>query len=482
MGKDVARPRVRRALGALRAQQLIDVIGLRVGPALVGGLLAWLHLGDPGQGALVMVSMLVSARLIERSGFPAARMPFARFALAASTPALGAAGAALITALAGNPIALGELWTPILGAMLVTAIGAGTKERVERGAPARVAVLGTPELTCDLRDELVAGGVRAYRVIGWLGPHGENGGRDGLPRLGATDELRAAVIENAIDLVVCGASSLRWNGAGSRSARGDALADAASACVDLPVRTLSADQLYEELLGHVPVGMIDSAWRPPIQHPSFPGNAGISKRLFDLIAGGLIALLALPVLVAAAIAIKLSDGGPILFRQRRAGEFGRSFEMLKLRTMTDDAARAPGADWALPDGARVTPVGRLLRRTHANELPQLWNVLRGEMSLVGPRPEEPELVSELERQIPHYGARHLVKPGITGWAQVACGYAHSELGAAWKLCYDLYYVKHRSLLGDLMITIETGIVTFRDAHRALRMPKERFIVGEHVHG
>ena len=109
----------------------------------------------------------------------------------------------------------------------------------------------------------------------------------------------------------------------------------------------------------------------------------------------------------------------------------------------------------------MTAVGRLLRRTHVDELPQLWNVLRGEMALVGPRPERPELVSGLERQFPHYERRYLVKPGITGWAQIRCGYAGSEVGTAWKLSHDLYYLKHRSLVTDLMLLVETAVAVTR---------------------
>ena len=142
----------------------------------------------------------------------------------------------------------------------------------------------------------------------------------------------------------------------------------------------------------------------------------------------------------------------MLYRQRRIGEGGREFEMVKLRSMRP-GAQADGAQWSSRDDDRVLPVGRVMRKLHIDELPQLWNVLRGEMTLVGPRPEQPELVAELERRFPHYERRSLVKPGITGWAQVRCGYAGTKEGSAWKLCHDLYYLKHRSLLADLMIIL-----------------------------
>jgi lipopolysaccharide/colanic/teichoic acid biosynthesis glycosyltransferase len=217
-------------------------------------------------------------------------------------------------------------------------------------------------------------------------------------------------------------------------------------------------------------------------HPRYRASAPISKRIFDLVVGAVIALATLPLLVVAAIAIKLEGrGGPILYRQRRLGEHGREFEIVKLRTMRVDAERS-GPQWAEADDDRITLVGRILRRSHVDEIPQLWNVLRGEMTLVGPRPERPEIVVELEQRFPHYSRRQLVKPGITGWAQLRCGYAGSELGTAWKLCHDLFYIKRRSLIVDALILAETSSVAFRDAHRALRSPRERFLLHEEVGG
>jgi exopolysaccharide biosynthesis polyprenyl glycosylphosphotransferase len=474
-----ARPE-HRAIGALQARRLIDTLTLRLAPAAAAGLLAWLYLGSLGAAAIVALSMLASAQVIERSGFPLSFLPVGRIVLLATAPVLGAVGTLAIMALAGKPIAASALAVPVGSAWLALAVGAWVKSRLERAAPVRVAVVGSPELAADLREELVASGVRAFDVVGWLGPAPSAAGTGDLPRLGSSDELRAALIANGIDLVVCGSGRRQRRGAGPPS-QAD-LAETASACLGLPVRMLSVNQFYEELMGHVPVGTIDAGWYCHIVHPQFRAFSGISKRAFDLVAASLIGLVALPLLAISALAIKLGDGGPVLFRQRRVGEHGQTFEILKLRTLTHEPQLDRHNGWALADEDRVTPIGRVLRRWHLNEFPQLWNVLRGEMSFVGPRPEEPEIVAEVERHMPHYGARHLVKPGITGWAQVRCGYAHSELGTAWKLCYDLYYVRHRSLLGDLMIAIETCVVFFQDAHRALRMPGDRFIVGEHAHG
>jgi lipopolysaccharide/colanic/teichoic acid biosynthesis glycosyltransferase len=248
-----------------------------------------------------------------------------------------------------------------------------------------------------------------------------------------------------------------------------------------PVRLIAAGQLYEEVFGHVPVGMIDAAWYRYIMHPRFRASGPHSKRVFDLMLGSLICLLFLPLLLVAALAIKVFDRGPIFYRQRRLGELGEEFEIIKLRTMRTDA-EAGGPQWAEADDLRVTRVGRILRRTHIDEIPQLLNVLRGEMTLVGPRPERPEMVAELERRFAHYTRRHLVKPGIAGWAALRCGYAGSDIGTAWKLCHDLFYIKRRSMLADALILAETGVEVFRDAHRALRAPDERFLLGEESNG
>ncbi len=190
---------------------------------------------------------------------------------------------------------------------------------------------------------------------------------------------------------------------------------------------------------------------------------------------------AAPILAALALAVKLTDRGPIFYRQRRVGEGGEDFAMIKMRSMTV-AAETGGAQWSTADDQRITGVGRLMRRMHLDELPQLWNVLRGEMTLVGPRPERPELISELERQLPYYDRRHLVKPGIAGWAQARCGYGGSEEGTSWKLCHDLFYLKHRSVYFDLLILVENVRVSLRSGVQFdVRAPQEQFILARAPH-
>ena len=178
------------------------------------------------------------------------------------------------------------------------------------------------------------------------------------------------------------------------------------------------------------------------------------KRVLDLgLAGGLIAFTS-PLLLAAALAIKAETPGPVFYRQTRVGHDGKRFRLWKLRTMTVDA-EAGGAVWAGTQDARVTRVGAILRRTRVDEIPQCFNILGGAMSFVGPRPERPEFTGLLAEAVPHYDRRHLVKPGLTGWAQVNYPYGASVEDAAEKLRYDLYYVQHFSLLLDLCIVVKT---------------------------
>jgi exopolysaccharide biosynthesis polyprenyl glycosylphosphotransferase len=465
-----------RVLRALEAQRLLDLIALKVLPALAAGLIAYLHVGRVGYAVVLGAAMLAALQLVERCALPLDLMPAARIALALVAPLLGAVLALVLELGAGDHVALGPLEPSVIGAWLVLALGAWVTVHFQEGRPARVAVIGSGGFASDLAAELGAAGIRGYEVIGWFGAAAPATHSEQLECLGTLDGVRAAVIAQRVELLVWAREETSEQRGGVEGGS-DPCALVADACLDLPVRMIEANQLYEELLGHVPLGTIDAAWFRYMMHPRFRPTSPLSKRISDLAIALPAAILALPLLAAAAIAIKLSDSGPVLYRQRRVGERGRDFDVLKLRTMVTDAESA-GPQWCAPGDARVTRLGGLLRRTHIDELPQLWNVLRGEMTLVGPRPERPEIVAELEQRFPHYTRRHLVKPGITGWAQLRCGYAGSELGTAWKLCHDLFYVKRRSVLADWLIIVETLFEAGRDAHRALRAPEQRFIVGE----
>jgi sugar transferase (PEP-CTERM system associated) len=180
------------------------------------------------------------------------------------------------------------------------------------------------------------------------------------------------------------------------------------------------------------------------------------KRAADVVVSLIGLTVALPVMALVALAVKLSSNGPVLYHQQRVGERGRPFTLHKFRSMRADAEAATGAVWCTSGDARVTPIGKFLRKARLDELPQLWNVLSGEMSLVGPRPERPEFIDRLAEQIPFYGQRHVVKPGVTGWAQIRYGYGSSIEDALEKLQYDLFYIKHMSFGMDLFILAATA--------------------------
>jgi exopolysaccharide biosynthesis polyprenyl glycosylphosphotransferase len=180
-----------------------------------------------------------------------------------------------------------------------------------------------------------------------------------------------------------------------------------------------------------------------------------AKRAFDLVAAGIGLVLAAPLMLLVAIAVRVTSRGPVMYHQERVGLNGRVFTVHKFRTMREEAEAHTGPVWSRPNDDRVTAVGRFLRRTRLDEIPQLLNVLRGEMSFVGPRPERPAFVEQLTASIPFYGQRHVVKPGLTGWAQIRYTYGASVEDAIEKLQYDLYYIKNLSLALDLVIVLET---------------------------
>jgi exopolysaccharide biosynthesis polyprenyl glycosylphosphotransferase len=183
----------------------------------------------------------------------------------------------------------------------------------------------------------------------------------------------------------------------------------------------------------------------------------LTARSLDLLASAMILVVAMPAMLLTTLAIKLEDGwnAPILYRQARIGLGGVAFDVLKFRSMRTDAEAAGQPQWAQASDPRVTRVGAMIRKLRVDELPQIFNVMRGDMSFVGPRPERPEFVAKLSERIPYYVERHCVKPGITGWAQLCYPYGSSERDALEKLQYDLYYIKNNSLLFDLAILVQT---------------------------
>jgi len=213
---------------------------------------------------------------------------------------------------------------------------------------------------------------------------------------------------------------------------------------------------YEKYWRKIPIGELQDDWFLyssgfRLVHHALALNA---KRLLDILLSMAILIIGAPVMLLAVMLIKLDSKGPIFYTQLRTGQRGKTIRMYKFRTMVEDAEQQ-GAAWAEVNDTRVTRVGRWLRAWHLDELPQAWNVLKGDMSCIGPRPERPEFTQELEKNIPYYDLRYLVKPGITGWAQVMHPYGSSVDDARKKLEYDLYYIKNYSLLLDAFIELKT---------------------------
>ncbi len=215
-------------------------------------------------------------------------------------------------------------------------------------------------------------------------------------------------------------------------------------------------EFYETYENKLPISHLSPKWFLEntgfeIYHNNFNLKA---KRLLDLFFAMLIGIFAAPVIILAAIIVKLESKGPIFFIQERIGEGNRKFNIVKFRSMTTDAEKN-GPQWASKNDNRVTKFGKIMRATRIDELPQLWNVLRGEMSFVGPRPEREFFIQQLEKEIPYYNLRHTVKPGLTGWAQVMYPYGASVEDAYRKLQYDLYYIKHHSIPFDVKVLLKT---------------------------
>jgi exopolysaccharide biosynthesis polyprenyl glycosylphosphotransferase len=247
----------------------------------------------------------------------------------------------------------------------------------------------------------------------------------------------------------------------SRQAADDAAVVSAASAFNLAggrVRDLGS--FYERHFGKLPLSELTASWFlfdiAEIHHARVYGWV---KRAGDIACSAAGLVLAAPLLLAAAVAVRATSPGPVLYRQQRVGKGQRPFTLLKFRTMT--VAGDTAAAWADGHAHRVTRVGRVLRRYRLDELPQLWTILRGDMSLVGPRPEQVALAAQLSETIPFYDARHVVRPGLTGWAQVRSGYGGSHAGTLTKLQYDFFYIRHQSLRLDLMILARTAHAVLR---------------------
>jgi sugar transferase (PEP-CTERM system associated) len=379
-----------------------------------------------------------------------------------------------VQALGGTALILAALyfWFPELivgrgvfavSAVLVIALVLGWRivfEWANRrvGPRERLLLVGTNDSAVRLARELHERRDLAIEVVGFVDA---DPARVGLPLfnpgvIGTIDDIPAIVRARAVDHVVVSLLD----------ARGKLPMDK---LLEMKLDGVSFDHLtsiYEQYTGKIAVDNLRPSWL--IFSAGFRKTQlqRFIKRALDIAVAAVGLIVLTPVIALIAVLIKLTSKGPVFYHQQRVGQHGRVFVLHKFRSMQHDAEKDTGAVWARSGDQRVTRLGRLLRKTRLDEVPQLWNVLRGHMSVVGPRPERPEFVSSLKRDIPFYGQRHVVRPGLTGWAQVRYTYAASVEDTMEKLQYDLFYIKHMSVSLDLFIMAKTvkTVLMGRGAH------------------
>jgi sugar transferase (PEP-CTERM system associated) len=309
----------------------------------------------------------------------------------------------------------------------------------------RVLVLGTGATARMLARQIGAQHEFAYRLIGFVDEGEDHDYVRQHDILGNATDLERLVAERRIDRIVVGLSDRR----------GRLPIEALLRAKLAGVRVEDATTTYERLTGKILIEDLRPSWL--VFSDGFRASrwTRFVKRMLDLALSIILGVLTAPLMILTAAAIRLDSNGPIFYSQDRVGENGRGFTVYKFRSMRADAESAGRPVWARHRDTRVTRVGRVIRTIRLDELPQLWNVMRGDMSFVGPRPERPFFVEQLAREVPFYLERHAVKPGLTGWAQVKYEYGSSIEDAVEKLRYDLYYIKHLSVFFDLTIVLDT---------------------------
>ena len=391
-------------------------------------------------GAIVAVTLAASIWLVT---LKAASTPdvllFGRFI----TKGLGIAiGLAIVATLNGSSVGLNIAWpwlaAAALGIFATTSVWDGIVDQLLI-AKRRVLFVGFDEPDGLLAEELHRCRHAGFEICA-CGSTPSDAHASGVGLIGM-DELEHVVAAQQPDIVVLA----------DERTFGEALDRLLESRAKLRVASLPS--FCEYALGRVPVEHISPAWFMSLLHLRRTEYTCHSKRVFDIAAAVTGLVVAAPLLALIALLAKTTPG-PVLHRQTRVGEGGRCFTVYKIRTMRCDAEH-DGASFSCDDDPRVTRVGRILRRTHLDELPQLWSVLKGDMSMVGPRPERPEFIDMIEAAVPFWNRRCLVKPGVTGWAQILGDYASDCDGMARKLSYDLWYLKHGSLLVDAAICLRT---------------------------
>jgi len=355
-----------------------------------------------------------------------------RFLKAAGVTAMMAGGVMLVLPLA-LPLALppGMLLGGAMGALAGTVM-VRVSIRALVGAPDRILLVGDGLKARAMVSAIDAGGEGSYRVVGMVDPRMSS---EPLEKVAA--RLNAAYVVQAAD-----------------DMRGANWVESLLRCRLQGRRVYEAAGFCERVLRRIPVQFLRASDFAFADEMTVSPLRRVLKRGFDILVASLLLLAAAPFLLVVAVAIKLDSKGPLFYRQERTGLAGSTFHLWKFRSMRTDAEK-DGAVWARANDDRVTRVGRFIRKTRIDEIPQVFNVLMGEMSFVGPRPERPIFVEQLKQQIPFYGLREAVKPGLTGWAQIRYPYGASVEDARNKLEFDLYYVKNGSLFLDVGIIFHT---------------------------
>ena len=352
----------------------------------------------------------------------------------------------------GNGIfvsALGVFLLAILGWRLAFNYISGSMKLQER-----VLFVGTGETARRVARQILDQHEFAYRIIGFIDDDASRvGERIVNPAIvGTPADIERLCAEHHIDRIVVGLSNRR----------GKLPVEELLRAKMAGIRVEDATTTYERVTGKILIDDLRPSWLIFSDGFRVSHATRLMKRTIDLTLSGVLAVLALPFMLLTALLVIIEDGRPILYQQERVGENGRTFILSKFRSMKKDAEKGGKPIWAKAGDDRVTRIGLFIRKTRLDELPQIYNVLRGDMSFVGPRPERPFFVEQLAKEIPFYQQRHSVKPGITGWAQVKYRYGSSLEDATEKLRYDLYYIKHLSVFFDLTIVFDTvKVVLFR---------------------
>jgi sugar transferase (PEP-CTERM system associated) len=322
----------------------------------------------------------------------------------------------------------------------------------------RILIVGSGQLAVEVARQVLDRPDAGYRIVGFVGTDSDLLGKSLInPRVIAmTSELAQVVKRENVDRIVVAMGERRGQLPTEQLLK---LSLAGTVSIE------EGASFSERVTGRVSLSMLRPSWLIFSGRGRQARIAGITRSVVHRVVALIGAILSLPIALLTAILIKLDSPGPILYRQERVGENGRPFTLLKFRSMRVDAEEA-GPVWARKDDERVTRMGRIIRKIRVDEIPQFWNILRGEMNFVGPRPERPHFVSQLASEIPYYEQRHLIPPGLTGWAQIKYPYGASIEDARQKLQYDLFYVKNQSLILDAIILFETiKIILFgRGAH------------------